>query len=272
MRFIIACLVFIVSFNHVRIKATPIGSYLDDDLADNQSWSDTAEHNSDDNIQKIMEILKGNLTAAADQTMAKLDSMLLLQGHPQVSQRLRSKISGFTDILSVHLESDLSNAVSEYKSLHGSDPFADEDYYYFSQIILKRWEETLSSDLVGFQESILPKFVNSIHNIWHGLEKKVINNIEKFKNIMYTRLPRFPDTCSIPKPILTTGFNQIKSVNRRYSEITKRSVIVYLADVALIAAAVIGVIALATAGPLLLLFVVLWVFKDHLAYRIHGPI
>lgn len=271
MKFIVACLVFIVSFNHVRIRATPLGSYLYDDLVNNQSRSSAAEHNSDDNIQKIMEILKGSLTAAADQTMAKLDSMLLLQGHPQVSKRLRSKISGFTNVLSVHLESDLSNAVSEYKSLHGSDPFADEDYYYFSQIILKKWEETLSSDLVAFQESILPRFVNSIHKIWHGLEKKVISNIEKFKNILYTRLPHFSDTCSIKKPILT-GYDHVKSVNRGYSEMAKRSVIVYLAEVALIVAAVIGVIALATAGPLLLLFVALWVFKDHLAYRIHGPI
>lgn len=268
MKFIIACLVCVVSFNHVRIRATPLGSDL---YAGSQSWSAAAEHNSNDNIQKIMEILKGNLTAAADQTMAKLDSMLLLQGHPQVSQRLRSKISGFTNVLSVHLESDLSNAVSEYKSLHGSDPFADADSYYFSQIILNKWEETLSSDLVAFQESILPKFVKSILKIWHGLEKKVINNIEKFKNILYTRLPRFSDSCSVTKPILT-GYNHVTSGNRGYSEMTKRSVIVYLGEVALIAAAVIGVIALATAGPLLLLFVALWVFKDHLAYRIHGPI
>jgi hypothetical protein len=96
-------------------------------------------------------------------------------------------------------------------------------------------------------------------------------NIEKFKNMMQTRIPRFSDECYVPKIVLT-GSNHLNYAEPSSLEMGKKSVIVYLAEIALIAAAVIGVIALATAGPILLLFVALWVFKDHLAYRIHGPL
>ena len=269
MKFILAFLALLVSFDHVQIKA--IAPWSPIDIPGNQLSNASAERNSNNDIQKIMEVLKSNLSTAADQTMAKLDSMLLLQGHPHISQRLRSKITAFTDILSVHLERDLSEAVAEYKSMHGSDPLADEEYDCFSQIIREKWEETLSSDLIAFQKTILPRFVNSIQMIWHGLEEKVINNIEKFKNMMQTRIPRFSDECSIPKIVLT-GSNHLNYAEPSSLEMGKKSVIVYLAEIALIAAAVIGVIALATAGPILLLFVALWVFKDHLAYRIHGPL
>lgn len=226
---------------------------------------------NDDGVQKIMEILKGNMTIALDQTMYNLDSMLLLKGHRHISDGLRSKIESFADTLIEHLESDLSIAVSEYKSLYGIDPLSAQDSYEFSINIQQKWEDTLSRDIVDFQETTLPKFVTSIKKVWHGVERKVMSRIEKFEKFMHKNVQRTSTSCSVPKPLLS-GFNHLNSVFISYSQMLKKSVVVILAEIALIAAAVTGVIALATAGPLLLLFVALWVFKDHLAYRIHGPI
>ena len=63
-----------------------------------------------------MEILKGNLTVAVDQTMAKLDSLLLLKGNHQVSEGLRVRISGLKETLLVSFENDLKTLVKEFKN------------------------------------------------------------------------------------------------------------------------------------------------------------
>ena len=63
-----------------------------------------------------MEILKGNLTVAVDQAMAKLDSLLLLKGNHQVSEGLRVRISGLKETLLVSFENDLKTLVKEFKN------------------------------------------------------------------------------------------------------------------------------------------------------------
>jgi hypothetical protein len=190
--------------------------------------------------------------------MIKLNSILLLKGHDQVSHGLFYKINQFKGVLCEHLKNDLSQELNQYISNNGNLP----DSFEFSEIVLKKWEETLALQVEYFQESILPDWVHSVHGVWKGVEKKVLTNIKSFKSALLK-------SCSLPKafakkksPVITAPGNVLYS---------KKSPLVIIGELAIVTLAITGVIALALASPFWIAFIALWMFNDHLAYSIFGP-
>jgi len=154
-----------------------------------------------------MEILKGNLTVAVDQAMAKLDSLLLLKGNHQVSEGRRVRISGLKDTLLVSFENDLKTLVKEFKNSNDGT-LSEVEQYEFSELVKAKWESTLATELETFSNEALPGWVKSVVHVWKGVENVVVDKIKKFKQAVSRSYPRSQSTCSLPRAILV-GSNQI---------------------------------------------------------------
>jgi hypothetical protein len=221
-------------------------------------------NDADSNFQgmdHVMNTLKANLTSAVDQTMIKLDSILLLNGHKQVSHGLRLKINQFKEDLCVHLRNDLYQEVYKYNSIHGSNPLLGD--LEFSSSISKKWQDTLAVQVEYFQDSILPHWVHSVLGVWKGVENKVLRNIQNFKSAISKRLCSSPQTCSVPRS-LKVGFSQLESalIKANPNSLDRvnymKSPLVIIGQLAIIALAISGLIALSVAYPFfftLLIFV-----------------
>ena len=106
----------------------------------------------EEGIREVMEILKANLTVAVDQTMIRLNSILLLKGHDQVSHGLLSKINQFKGSLVVSFEDDLRIVAQNVKSAN-DEAISENEKYEFSESVKAKWENTLAAKLESFSHS-----------------------------------------------------------------------------------------------------------------------
>lgn len=254
----------VVSRVHVRTSVASLGSYLYDDLAQNPTVNDSLAPKSEDGVQKVMAILKGNLTVAVDQAMATLDSLLLLKGRRQVSEGLRDKISSFKESLLVSFETDLQTLVTELKR-SADGPQSDVDPYEFSELVKTKWESTLAAKLEVFSNDALPGWVRSVVHVWKGVENVVMDKIRKLKQSVSRTYPRSQTSCTLPQPVLL-GSNQVASALNPLNErgIVSRSVAL---DVLRFVGAIIGGIVLVVAS---VIFITLFFVASLIATIIAG--
>ena len=206
---------------------------------------------NDDNFRNIMGILQGNLTTAVDQTMDKLDSILVLKGNREISDELRSKITDFKEELTLAFEDDLKKLIIEFKDKRSekNGPLSVEEQYEFSNLVKVKWKETLSLRIAKLGHD-LPPWVESVIRVWYGIEQTVVENIRRFKKFIHRSYPMYQDTCSLPKSVLV-GSNTISSALSRTvdGEISKRSAGIKVIQ---FIGAVVGGILLATASIIII--------------------
>jgi hypothetical protein len=178
----------------------------------------------EEGISKVMEILKANLTVAIDQAMIKLNSILLLKGHDQVSHGLFYKINQFKGGLADSFEDDLRIVTQNFKRAN-DEPISENDKYEFSESVKAKWENTLAAKLESFSNEVLPSWVKSVVHIWKGVENKVSSNIEKFRKFVHRSYPRSQGTCSLPKSILLGSNHLNDAFSPSERELTKRSIL-----------------------------------------------
>jgi hypothetical protein len=245
--------------HHGRLaKANKLVSLFDGGVSSDKfvSLSKLEEEKSDPSetdsaYAEIMKEVEAKLDAVTDQAIKQLKSILMLDDSSDVSEGLLEKIAEFQKKLTIDLESDLIDVVESFKSSRSSDgPLSDEESYEFLELLKTRWEGTLVKDLEEFQKSILPKWVSSVRDVWKGLEKKVMDRIEKFKQYVHKTSPRSSDTCELPRPVLL-GTDAISKASKSLnpSGVSLASNWGTAGKVALFILAVSGVICLALAAP-----------------------
>jgi hypothetical protein len=200
---------------------------------------------------EIMKEVEAKLDAVIDQAVKQLKSILMLDDSSDVSGGLLENIAEFRKKLVIDLEKDLIDVVEQFKSSRSSDgPLSDDESYEFLELLKTRWEGTLAKDLEEFQKTILPKWVSSVRDFWKGLEKKVLDKIDKFKQHVHKTSPRASDTCDLPRPVLL-GTDAISKASKSLnpSRVSSASNWGTVGKVALFILAVSGVICLALAAP-----------------------
>jgi hypothetical protein len=234
------------------------------------SWSEMSETSKDlpmDRVQMmaddddvsdfsvVMSEVKGKLETATDQTMAHLNSVLMLKESSKVSEGLRSKIAELRETLVQDFEKDLTKVVKDFKSGRSTQgPLTDDETYAFSELLKNTWEETLTTDLEQFQQKSLPRWVSSVRNVWKGIEKKVMIKIDRFKKFVHKTTPRTSETCALPSSILV-GTNAISAAAQRMEKSPMQrmdgSSAEIVGKIAILILSVMGVIVLAAGLPYL---------------------
>jgi hypothetical protein len=248
----------------------------DDQSMNNLAFSGKAE-TSETNFAEVMGEVNEKLDAAVVQAMSNLNSVLMLKDSSKVSAELRSKIADFKKAVVKHFESDLAQVTAEFKDARGVEgPLSDEEKYEFTDRLKSKWEQTLTDELDAFQKNILPPWVSAVRNTWKGIEKKVMQKIQKFKKFVHKTIPRYSDTCALPSSVLV-GSNTIAAASRNMKRgsmqrMDKDSGLSFGGKVALFILAVIGVIVLAAGAPFFFVFLgVMWM-TDKITEMIFGPI
>lgn len=205
---------------------------------DQQSTTDAKSH--------VMESLREKLAAGSNQAMSQLTSVLMLKKSSTAVAGLRAKIDMFQMTLLLRLQDDLSE-LSERFGRNRSGPLSDDEKYQFSEMVQNKWGESLSSELSTFQQSALPKWVNSVRNVWKGLENQVMEKIRKFKIFMQKHVPSTAAVCRLSGSGSRTGLSSLDTVGNGRLGISKR----FYGDMALLTVAVAAGIVLAIFAPYL---------------------
>ena len=241
--------------------------YRSDQDSSVNSWSEMSETSKDlpmDRIQMmadddvfdfsvLMSEMKGKLESATDQTMAHLNSVLMLKESSEVSEGLRSTIAELRETLVKDFEKDLINVFKDFKSGRSTQgPLTDDEKYAFSRLLQNTLEATLTTDLEQFQQKSLPRWVSSVRNVWKGIEKKVMIKIDRFKKFVHKTTPRTSETCALPSSILV-GTNAISAAAQRMENSPMQrmdgSSAEIVGKIAIFILTVIGVIVLAAGLP-----------------------
>jgi hypothetical protein len=223
-----------------------------------------------------MDIVSEKLDAAVDQAMAHLNSVLMLKDSTKVSAELRSKMTEFKESLVKHFELDVTEVANAFKEARvDKGPLTDEEKYEFSDLLKHKWEQTLTADLDTFQRNILPRWVSGVRNTWKGVEKMVMEKIEKFRKFIHKTIPRTSDTCSLPSSVLV-GTNAISAASSRLRKTSMQrmdggSGLTVAGKVAIFILAIIGVITLAIGAPFFFFFLGVFWLTDRLSDLIFGP-
>ena len=148
--------------------------------------------------------------------MLQINSVLMLNSSNYESRQLGVQLKQFKAKLAKNFEQDLLEEVEAFKS--SGRQITQDEKYAMAIKIQKKWQNTLTSDVKSFQNSRLQDWFDKVKNVWKGIEKKVENNIEKFKKFVHKTSPRSADTCELPKPFaaaLGNDYNLPQSVNKR---------------------------------------------------------
>jgi hypothetical protein len=219
-------------------------------------------------ISAVMDSLSHNLTTASNHAISQLKSVLMLKNSSTVVDGLRAKIDVFRSGLLNRLQDDLSRLTEEYSSQMGGGPISDEQKYEFSEMVQDKWRDTLSTELVNFEESVLPRWVNSVRHVWKGIELEVMESIGKFKRIILKHLPSTSSKCEIAKSGLMTGIDSMDIVRNSRFGISKRWDIV---DASALSLAIGSIIVLAIFAPYFLAILgILFLFDLGACLAIHA--